>query len=66
MPTKLCSFLLGVALVLGTGEFPALAQAREQACQVQSLKVKTAIAKLGTGEAVHITITLKLTTIPLS
>jgi hypothetical protein len=55
---KLCSFLLVVALLLGTGEFPTLAQAKEQAQQVQSSKVKQALAKLGTGEAAQINVTL--------
>ena len=58
MGRKLCSFLLAVSVVLATGELPALAQAKEQARQVQSSKVKEALAKLGTGEAAQINVLL--------
>jgi len=58
MPTKLWSILLTGTLILTTGEFPALAQECEQAHPAQFSNVKAIILRLGTGETVHITLTL--------
>jgi hypothetical protein len=58
MQRRLCCFLLAGLVVVGTSETPALAQAKFEAYQAQSAKVKAAIARLGTGEAAQIRITL--------
>jgi hypothetical protein len=58
MQRRLCCFLLAGLVVVGTGETPALAQAKFETYQAQSIKVKEAVASLGTGEAARIRVTL--------
>jgi len=59
MQRRLCCFLLAGLMVLGTGETRALAQAKFEAHPAQSIKVKEALASLGTGEAARIRVTLQ-------
>src|ERR1700756_3084890 len=58
MQRRLGCFLLAGLMVVCTGERPALAQAKFEAPQGQSIKVKEMIASLGTGEAAQIGVTL--------
>ena len=58
MQRRLCCFLLAGLVVISTSETPALAQAKIEAYQAQSTKVKKAVASLGTGEVAQIRVTL--------
>jgi hypothetical protein len=55
---RLCCFLLAGLMVVGASETRALAQGKFEAYQAQSIKVKEAVARLGTGGAAQIRVTL--------
>ena len=58
MGRRVWSFLLAVLVVLGSGEAPALAQAKEEALRARSAKVREAIARVGVGEGTRVDVAL--------
>jgi hypothetical protein len=55
---RLCGLLLTGLMVIGTSETRAVAQTKFEAYQPQSIKMKAAVASLGTGKAVQVRVAL--------
>ena len=58
MQRRLCSLLLTALTVIGSCETRAVAQTKSEPYQPQSIKVKEAVASVGTGEAAQVRVTL--------
>ncbi|HMI50501.1 MAG TPA: hypothetical protein VK525_03250 [Candidatus Saccharimonadales bacterium] len=55
---RLCWLVLTGLTVIGTSETRTVAQTKSEPCQPQPVKVKEAVASVGTGEAVQVRVTL--------